>query len=141
MAVDGITGSSSTNTNINVVEAGDTGFAGLTSESFLKLLITELQNQDPTEPVGNEELLNQLSMMRNLESNIELADTLKAITGDQQLSTAANYIGKTVTGQAISDDVVTGVVEKAFLSDGKAYVTVDGQDVELAKILTVQAAA
>ena len=34
-----------------------TGFAALTSQDFLKMLITELQNQDPTQPVSNSELL------------------------------------------------------------------------------------
>ena len=88
-------------TAVKVVDKDKTGFNALTSEDFLKLLITQLQNQDPTAPVGNEELLGQLSQMRSLQSNIELSSSLKTTSANQNLSTAASYIGKQVTG---SDD-------------------------------------
>ncbi len=118
----------------------------LTSEDFLKLLITQLENQDPTEPMGNDELLSQLSMMRDLQANVELSDTIKAMSEAinasllaQQLSAAANLIGKVVTGKTSDDQVVTGVVDRAFLENGKVYVGIGDQKLELSQITTVQA--
>ena len=107
---------------IQVVEKDEIGFAGLNADTFMKLLITELQNQDPLSPVESQDMLNQLAMMRNLSANLELADALEAITSNQQLSTAAAFIGKQVTGRDSDENEVDGVVDRAFLRDKQAYV-------------------
>lgn len=39
----------------------------LTSQDFLKLLVTQLTYQDPLDPMGNEELLRQISSIREIE--------------------------------------------------------------------------
>ena len=137
MPVNGVGGSSDT----VVVPKDRTGFNALTSEDFLKLLVTQLQNQDPTEPVGNEELLNQLSQMRSLQSNLELGEAMKAITTNQNLSTAAGFIGKTVAGTDLEGAALTGVVDRAFLTDGVAYVRVNGSPMRLDAVLEVREAA
>ncbi len=136
MAVSGVTAG----TTPTVVDKDKTGFNGLTSQDFLKLLVTQLQNQDPTAPVGNEELLNQLSTMRSLQSNIELGDGIKAITTGQNLATAASFIGRTVTGAGADGKQVSGTVEKAYLTDGTAFVRVGGTDLSLSQITEVDAA-
>ena len=124
--------------NIDLVDSDKTGFNGLTSEDFLKMLIVQLQNQDPTEPVGNDELLNQISQMRSLQSNIELGDSFQTITANQQLSTAAGLIGKEVTGIDETDNQQTGVVTRAFLANDKAFVELeDSTRLELSKVSAV----
>jgi flagellar basal-body rod modification protein FlgD len=124
--------------NTTVIPPDKTGFNALTSQDFLKLLVTQLQNQDPTQPVGNEELLNQLSAMRTLQSNIEMGDAMKAITTNQQLSTAAGFIGRTVSGTDLAGKALTGVVDKAFLTDGEAYVRVNNTPMKLDAVLEVE---
>lgn len=140
MSVDGVGGSSG-GTAVNVIDRDQAGFSGLTAESFMKLLITELQNQDPTEPLGNEELLGQLSSMRELQSNVELSDTLKAMTAGQGLTQAAGLIGKEIEGQDGSQAPVAGVVDRAFVREGKAYVGVGGFELPVSAISNVQQAA
>jgi len=132
----GATGSTA---DVSVVESDQIGFAGLNADTFMTLLITQLQNQDPLDPTGNEELLNQLSTMRNLQSNIELGDAMKAITTNQQLSTAATFIGKTVSGTALDQTQVSGVAERAFLRDGQAYVGVGTAELPLSGVEAVSA--
>ena len=121
-----------------IVDADKAGFGSLDSQAFMKLLITQLQNQDPLEPVKNDELLGQLSAMRSLQSNIELGDALKAITVNQRLSTAATFIGKTVTGMDTSQTTVTGVAQRAFLRNGEAYVGVGSSELKLDNVASVQ---
>lgn len=135
MDVSGVSGSSSA---VDVVDKDDTGFSGLTAEDFLKLLITELQNQDPTEPLGNEQLLAQLSSMRELQSNVELSDTLTEISLGQSLTQAAGLIGKEIEGQADDQPAVAGVVERAFVREGKAYIGVGNTELPVSAITSVQ---
>ena len=139
MHVSGI--SASSGSNVNLVEPDEVGFAGLSADDFLKLLIVQLQNQDPTEPVGNDELLNQLATMRNLQSNIELGEAIESITSNQQLSTAASFIGKTISGTTNHQESVTGVADRAFLRDGIAYVSIGENEVPLSHVTSVEQAA
>lgn len=137
MEISGV--SSSSSSDINFVERDQVGFAGLTSGDFMRLLIVQLQNQDPTEPVGNDDLLNQLAMMRNLQSNIELADALKSITSSQELSNASTYIGKTITGTNLNLEQVTGVVDRAFIADGETFVGIGTNKIGLKQVESVSA--
>jgi flagellar basal-body rod modification protein FlgD len=111
------------------------GFASLTSQDFMRLLLVELQNQDPTEPLGNEQLLSQLSAMRSLQSNVELGDALQQVTSNLQLSTGASFIGKLVTGKTADGTEVSGLVDRAFLTEGQAAVGI-GETVIPLKDLT-----
>jgi flagellar basal-body rod modification protein FlgD len=138
MAVNGV---GSTSTDVPIVDKEKTGFAGLNSETFMKLLITQLQSQDPLEPMGNDELLSQISMMRNLQANIELGDAMKSITSNQQLSTAAAFIGREVTGTSFDQGEVSGVADRAFLRDGAAFVGVGTAEIPLSQVTTVEEAS
>ena len=134
-----IPGLTQTRADIPVIEADQIGFAGLDSNGFLKLLITELQNQDPLSPLESGDMLNQLSMMRNLQASIELSDSIKAITSNQQLSTAAAFIGKEITGADAAGNEVIGMVDRAFLRDSKAFVGVGEVEVSLSQVISVNA--
>ena len=58
----------------------DKGFGALDSDEFTKLILTELGNQDPLEPNDTKALLEQLSIIRSIESDTKLNDTLKEMT-------------------------------------------------------------
>jgi len=70
----------------------------LGKDDFLKLLLVELQHQDPTEPMDSEKILNQTSQLATLESaentNKALANLAASLGNSQQFSTIA-AIGKT----------------------------------------------
>jgi len=138
MAVSGVNNNnSSSSTSTDVVDKSKTGFNGLTSDTFLKLLITQLQNQDPTAPVGNDELLQQLSAMRSLQSNIELSDTLKAFNNNQQVSAGATFLGKVVTGTNADQKEVTGIADRVFVQDGSLMIGMGSDSVAISKVTGV----
>ncbi len=70
----------------------------LGKDDFMKLLLVELQNQDPTEPMDSEKILTQTSQLATLEAtdntNKALSDLAAALGTTQQFSTIA-AIGKT----------------------------------------------
>lgn len=71
-------------------------------DEFLKLMITELQNQDPLDPMETSEMMVQLSQMREISSTDKLTDTLDAVLMGQNLTTASSMIGKQIS--ALSND-------------------------------------
>lgn len=126
----------------STADVSGSGFNSLTADDFLTLLIAQLQNQDPTEPVDNAEILNQLATMQGLTSNLELSDTLKQVATSlensetdfgQKLSVGASYIGQTVT----LDDSTVGVVDRAFLAGGETFVGINGVDVPISRVVSV----
>lgn len=119
---------------VKTVDASKAGLNGLTSQTFLKLLITQLQNQDPTNPTDSNELLQQVSSMQSLQANIELQSTLKTVSLNQQLSSAASFLGKTVAATQ-GENFISGVVDSVRVADGKALLTVEGNEVDLASVL------
>jgi flagellar basal-body rod modification protein FlgD len=117
--------------------AGAGGFNNLTTGDFMKMLIAELQNQDPTQPMSNQDLLTQLSTMSQLQSTQDLDTALQSNTNNQQLSTASSFIGKAIQGTDSSSNPVTGVAQQAVLQNGTAFVAVGNTLVPLANITAV----
>jgi flagellar basal-body rod modification protein FlgD len=99
-------------TAANVVggAAGSNRFNELSSEDFMQIIFTELQQQDPFEPNDSSALLEQLNSIRAIESDIELTKNLEDIVFQNQLATAGNMIGKTVEGLTATNDRVVGNV-------------------------------
>lgn len=79
---------------------------------FLNLMIAELQNQDPMNPMDNTQMVQQVSQIQQIGATNKLSNTLAALQLGQNLSTASSLIGKQVT--ALSDDGsdIQGVVDR-----------------------------
>ena len=97
--------------------AGQTGRSGdgyneLDIDSFLKLLISELQNQDPLDPMDNSEMVQQIGQIREIGATDQLTQTLSGLASSQELVTASSLIGKSVTGLADDASAVDGIVDR-----------------------------
>lgn len=71
-------------------------------EHFLQLLIAEMQNQDPMNPMDNAQMMEQINQLREISATDKLTDTLDSVLLGQNLSTASSLIGKEV--KALTDD-------------------------------------
>lgn len=126
---------------VGVSGASRDGFAELAGEDFLKLLITQITNQDPLEPTSNEDLLKQMASIRDIEVNTRLAESLKTLTDHQQFGASSSLIGRYVT--SLPDDnglTVTGVVAGVrFTPDGRAVLQLEsGADVPVERLASVE---
>lgn len=123
---------------IKFVDKDKIGFSGMTSEDFMKILIVQLQNQDPSNPMDSDQLLNQVSQMRSLQSSLELETALKGVTLSQQLNGAASLIGKTITAVTGDDDVtVSGKVDSVVVKNGSTLLKIKGQEIPVADITNI----
>src|SRR3954469_7294881 len=90
----------------------------LSTDDFIKMMITQLQNQDPLQPTSNQDLLAQMSQIGQLESSTDLQSSLKTMTLQNNLSSAGNLIGKMVTGQDDRGKPLQGLVNSVKVVDG-----------------------
>ncbi len=94
-------------------------FSQLTSEDFVKIMMTELTSQDPLKPNDSNALLQQFSSLRNIESSLALQNKLTDVVSQNQLSTAGALLGKYVQGYTDNFDAAEGVVRSiSQTSDG-----------------------
>ena len=74
---------------------------GLGQDAFLKLLITQLQHQDPTKPQDTNQMLSQLAQFSSLEQLVEISESLRGIEqilATQQADAARAAVGTPITG-------------------------------------------
>ena len=69
-------------------------FNEMSSEDFIRIIFTELSNQDPFEPNDSGALLEQLNSIRSIESDLQLVDQLQSLVFENQLGAAAGLIGQ-----------------------------------------------
>lgn len=93
---------------------------------FLRLLVAELQHQDPTSPTDPTQYMSQLASFSTVEQQVQTNATLDALLSAQ----ASNIIGKTVTS---ADGSSSGIVVSVILSTGGGAIATlrDGSTVTL----------
>ncbi|MGB0766199.1 MAG: flagellar hook assembly protein FlgD [Phycisphaeraceae bacterium] len=105
---------------------GANGFADLTSGEFLQIILSELSNQDPLAPNDTAAILEQLSSIRNIESQTQLDEQLQELVTQNSISTSANMIGKFVNGLDELNNTTEGIVESLSVRDGKPVLNLAG---------------
>ena len=117
-------------------------FGDLSSDEFVKIMLTELSHQDPLDPQDSTALLEQLSSLRNIESQLALERQLEALVLQNQIAAASNLIGKTVEGIDARNDSVAGVVTAVRVQDGTAVLDLDsGAAIEMSRVTAISGPA
>jgi flagellar basal-body rod modification protein FlgD len=111
----GSTGSTGTDTSTSTGKSKGNALTDVDVGQFLNLMIAELQNQDPLNPMDNAAMIEQIGQLRSITSTDKLINTLDSVTMGQNLTTAGAMIGKKV--HALTDDSkdITGVVDSVSI--------------------------
>lgn len=80
------------------------------SETFLKLLAGQMQNQNPLEPMKDQEFLGQMAQFSSLEQMTKLNDNTSASLLANQLAQRSAMIGRNVTWETADGLTASGVV-------------------------------
>lgn len=115
----------------------DDPFNSMDMGDFLKLMITQLQNQDPTKPLDNSDLFNQIGQLESIESSARLNDTLQSLALGQGLSNAGALIGKQVQGLDDNGAQASGTVLGVLVQDGSPKLVVGNQAISLSNIAQI----
>lgn len=85
---------------------------------FLDLMIAELQNQDPLNPLENDQLLAQISQIREVGATDKLTKTLDAVLLGQNVASATSLIGADVVALDENNQRVSGNVRQVTIDNG-----------------------
>lgn len=103
-------------------------------DAFLRLLVAQMQNQDPLEPQSDTEYIAQLATFSNVEQNILTNERLEQLLSVGTATDAASLIGRTLTG---SDGVSGEVQSVRITSDGAFAELQDGRTLAIGDGLTI----
>lgn len=116
-------------------------FSELNSEEFIKIMFTELSNQDPMQPNDSKDLLEQLSSLRSIQSDMDLSNRLNALVTQNELSAASGLIGRQISGLDESFGRVEGIVASVSRTEAGAVLTLrSGSRVPMSMMDEVQEA-
>lgn len=105
-------------------------------DSFLKLLVAELSNQDPTEPMDSTKYVSQLATFSQVEQSVKTNSKLDTMLTSNQLILAESLIGNRLTS---GDGTQSGVVKSVKLTDdGTIAVLEDGTQLTVGSGVTVE---
>jgi len=125
-----------TNYNITTVYTNrvTTSKDQLGKDDFLKLLVTQLKNQDPLNPMDDREFIAQLAQFSTLEQMQNMNSSFNAVR-------AINLIGKniyaTITDNNGNSQTVTGKVDVVYKQNGEYFLQVNGIDVPVDAVTAV----
>lgn len=101
--------------------------ASVDYNAFLQLLIAEMRNQDPTDPMKSSEYMAQFAAFSNVEQGIQMNNKLDALLTATALNQADKLIGRTITS---ADGEVTGkIASLRIVSGGLVAILEDGKEV------------
>ena len=105
---------------------------------YMLLLVTQLRNQNPLEPMDNNQMASQLAQLSQLEQTENMSRTFQQVLQVEQRAQATGLIGQKITFfPKDSDTLYQGTVQSVDLSDGKVALKVGSFAVGLGDIQEV----
>ena len=126
--------------------------SALGKDAFLKILITQLQNQDPTAPMDDKEFIAQMAQFSSLEQMQNMTKAIESLLESQketQLMSYTSFVGKEVKWHELSEKEVdgkgeplvlegTGTVTEVKFKEGEAIFVLDsGKEISAANISSI----
>ena len=110
---------------------------------YMKLLITQLQNQNPLEPLDNNEMASQLAQFSELQQLETMNSSFAKVLTSTERNYAASLLGKEVAFAAETEegtvDTQKGTVEQVYYNNnGEIWLTVGDYAVRLEDVITVK---
>jgi flagellar basal-body rod modification protein FlgD len=116
IAATAATGSSGT---LSAISSG----AQLDQGDFLMLLITELMNQDPLEPLDDRDFIAQMAQLNTLDQTVSLNENIQTL----QMLQSASLVGRTIEAIGPNGESVEGTVTEVWFLDSEPYITIDDE--------------
>ena len=143
--INSTTGSNATTATTAAKNSGTT--TAMSKDDFLKMLIAQLKNQDPTNPQQGTEFATQMAQFASVEQLTNINTALQSQNQNNlnvMNAQAINLIGKEITAQTAANAdgtpgaVVSGQVTAVSFKNQTASLTVNGQDIPFTDLLSVK---
>ncbi len=130
---------SESNKKTGAGEPGDKN--GLSKDSFLQLLVTELRHQDPTRPMEDREFIAQMAQFSSLEQMTNLNNEVRNLLVSARSSEAYGVLGKEIDSfDSVTNKRVSGTVNSVFYKGDELMLKVGSDEVAMRNVQSVKLA-
>lgn len=111
---------------------------GLSRDDFLLLLTTQLKNQNPLEPLENQEFIAQLATFSTLEQMMNLNENFANFMSINSKAGVVSVLGKEVSAKISDTQTITGRVVEIKYKDNIPYIKIGTIETEFNNIISVK---
>jgi flagellar basal-body rod modification protein FlgD len=115
-----------------------TASSGFTADDFMTLLVDQLKNQDPSSPMSESDMANQMAQMETVLELQKMATAVTTLNTTNQKLSATSMIGKTIAyTDSTSQATAQGKVDSVEFSDTDVLLNIGTTQVSLSDVLGV----
>lgn len=105
---------------------------GTNYDMYLQLLMTQLQNQDPTNPMETKDMVQQMTNLAFMEQVMTMSSVMedvKAITEANAFTQGMQYLGRNVKGVNLEGEETSGVVTSLEKNDDLMFAELENGEI------------
>mgnify|MGYP003325079003 CR=1 FL=1 len=109
----------------------------LGQDEFLKLLVTQMRNQDPLKPVSDTEFIAQMAQFSNLEQTKQMSGDIAQLRAGNALAQGTALMGRHVRLAGDENTFTNGIVTDLEVKEGEVSLIVNNKAYELGQVVSV----
>lgn len=120
----------------NVAEAAKKKPSTLGKDDFFKILVKQISNQDPTQPLQDREFIAQMAQFSSVEQLFNITDQLKAMQGPGLIGKKVSWAATPKAGE--KPELKAGVVDSILIKKGVQYAKVGEEEILISSIEKIE---
>lgn len=124
------------------IDAATASLKGIAEQKdmFLKLLVAQLKNQDPSAPMDQKDMMAQMAQMTSVEQMTNMVKAMDTMSFNATFSQSVNMIGQSVKYTAVNNTIATGRVASVRTGAGEISLLLeDGTRIKTTDVVEVAA--
>jgi flagellar basal-body rod modification protein FlgD len=105
--------------------------------AFLQMMISQMRNQNPTDPMKDNEMITQLTQINSLQSLQQIQLSIQALERSNQFLSASNLIGKTVSYKDSNNQTAKDIVTSVTLVGNEVMLNIGKKSISLSDVIGV----
>jgi flagellar basal-body rod modification protein FlgD len=127
-----------TTTTQPAASSSASGSPMLGKDDFLKLLVSQLQHQDPMNPVDDKDFMGQVAQFTSVEQLTNMSKAIDSMSTASQTAQSVSLLGKTVAWKKADETTGEGVASAVSFADGSIAITVGDTQIAPGDIQSVR---
>jgi flagellar basal-body rod modification protein FlgD len=111
--------------------------SGFTADDFMNLLVQQLKNQDPSSPMSQSDMANQMAQMETVLELQKMTSAITTLNSTNQKLSAASMIGKTINFTDSNAQALQGKVDSVEYTDTDVLLNIGTTQVPFASVIGV----
>jgi flagellar basal-body rod modification protein FlgD len=117
------------------------GESAIDADAFMMLLLTQLKNQNPLEPMKENEMMVQMAQLNSVEELRKMGSSMKDMEKSNQILSASNLIGKMISYLGTDGTSLSALAKSVSITSDEVMINTDTFSLPLSKITGIEEAA